>query len=541
MLTHLHIENLMLIELADVTFDENFVAITGESGSGKSSLMEALKLALGAKSSPDLIRRGQNEALVRATFDLSGLDPLSTRRLKPLFEHAGLQFDIQEPLIIQRRLYPHKPNKALIGLSPVTLQILASIGLELVEVVDAGSSYSLNNLETHLDCLDAFAGIEEMVLECESLWHQLQSIEPELTRLHQMKANSERQRELIHYQIEEIEQADLKDEEENLLYEEFKLLSNSEQTLELLSHIEADVNQPIFHKLGRHLTALKRLQTHWKNSTPLVDCLHACLVNIQEAQSLITTLSDEREHDPKRLETTQKRLDLIHLLKKKYGATLDQIKGFHQSCLDTLQELDQVEVKIQNLSNQQLHIKKNFELTCKQLSLKRHESCCELTQRVTAILHELNMPHAVFQVSINSKSASSRGCDYVEFFIQPNPGEPILSVRRSASGGEMARLFLALKTLRAHKRIPPTLIFDEIDASIGGQSAAKLALKFESLSHSRQVLCITHFPQVAERAKQHVVMEKAVEEGRTYAVARMINHKSERLNELQRMLGKKTH
>lgn len=538
MLTHLHIENLMLIEQASVSLEANFIAITGESGSGKSSLMEALKLALGTKTSSELLRRGQAQATVRASFDLSEIDMITHKRLQTLFEQSGLTYEPQEPLIIQRRLHATKPSKAFIGQAPVTLQTLLLIGQELVEIVDAGSSFALNNLEAHLDCLDAFAGLHELRQNCEQAWHDLKAANQELERLHQLVATSERQRPLLEYQIDEIEQANLHPNEEKELFEEFRRLSSAEDNSHLLSQIDAELSQPNFQKLGKFINQLARLQGSWPAIDHLIECLNACLINAQEAQIQLASLSLEMQQDPQRLDSLQKRLDLIQLLKKKYGASQELIQQFYDQSRLSLQEIDHAQEKIACMNQKRAELESAFNMLCQSLNQSRSLICPELCDQVNSLLHQLNMPHAKFSVQMAAKDSGPTGCDHVEFFIQPNPGEPTLSVRKSASAGEMARLFLALKTLKAHRRIPPTLIFDEIDASIGGQSAAKLASKLDSLSQSRQVICITHFPQVAEQAKQHLVIEKAVQEGRTHALVRHAKDKKQRQEEIQRMLGK---
>lgn len=527
----------MLIEQASVETSGKFLAITGESGSGKSSIMEALKLALGCKSSSDLIRRGQESGQVCATFDLSNLEPLTQKRLQPILEEQGIRWDPSEALVVQRQIFANKASKALVSGQSVPQNFLQKLGLELVEIVDAGASFTLEQLETHLECLDAFAGNEELKDSCQRLWNEKQNIQEELNLLRQQAGQKENLISLLEHQIEEIRLGIWKEEEEEQLLQESQRISRFDQTLELLTQLSQELANPVFQKLPRLLSSLDRACGYDSRLLTLSECLRGCLVQAQEAQNLIEPLVNDESLDPEMVKRLEKRLEEIHRLKKKYGNDPKSLEIHLQQAQEKLADIRNLEERQQALETQNELLEKQLLEVCQKLSHKRRESCPSLEEQVQRVLQDLNMPHASFSVEITPRGIGPSGTESIEFFLCPNPGEPKRSVRKFASGGEMARLFMALKTLKAHRRIPPTLIFDEIDSNIGGESAVKLAHKFKEMSQSRQVICITHFAQVAREADCHLVTEKRVENERTLAKIRHLKAPKERESELSRMMG----
>lgn len=537
MLIHALIENLMLIEKAQVGFESSFIAITGESGSGKSSLMQALKLALGAKSSSEMIRKNQSQGRVSITLDLSALDPLTRKRLEKIFDESAIPWPQENLLILQRILSPNKPSRAFVGDSPVTQTLLARLGGELVEVVDAGESLCLETLDAHLECLDAFAGAEELREELQTTWLQLQTDQIEKGRLQNLLDSRSARRELLEFQVQEIEESALQQGEEEALDQALRGLNNRKQLDSCLDSLFQELQSPTLTKIGRLQAQLERLTDGMPQSQNLHLCLQGALVQANEAHSLTMKLREDLHKEPHDAQSITARLDLLHLLKKKYGSSPQLINEHLIRAKNELSELDNAHAGLQTIQDNLQKLQERYNALCKQIHELRIHHGELLSSRVIEVIRDLNMPHADFFVTISINEPGPTGLDSVEFFLGPNPGQPALSVRKFASGGEMARLFLALKTLKAHKRIPPTLIFDEIDASIGGQSAARLGDKLQALSDTRQVICITHFSQVAKRANLHLVLEKQVANGQTCAKVQTLLSKSARACEINRMLG----
>jgi DNA repair protein RecN (Recombination protein N) len=537
MLTDLYIENLMLIEEAHMEMGGKFLVITGESGSGKSSLMEALKLALGAKSSSDLIRRGQEMGQVRASFDLSGLESLTQKRLEALFHEQGLSWDPTETLVIQRQIFTQKASKSLVACQAASQNFLQKLGLELVEIVDAGASFTLEHPETHLECLDAFAGNEELKENALELWQKKQEL---LQKLQEIQSNSNQKENLIsllEHQVEEIQKGLWKPDEEHALLHELERLSRFEQTLELLQQAHQEISSSSLQKISRLISSLDKASGYDERLIPIAECIRGALVQSQEAQDLIEPLLLEVEEDPERVKHLEARLEEIHKLKKKYGNDPELVLKHMLQAQEKLTQIQHLEAQQEKLETELEATQKQLLALSNELSQRRQTHSTQLEKQVEAVLKDLNMPHASFSIEVHGKTLGPTGSDHVEFFLCPNPGEPKRSVRKFASGGEMARLFMALKTLKAHKRIPPTLIFDEIDSNIGGESAVRLAHKFKEMSRSRQVICITHFAQVAKEAQLHLVTEKRVENDRTLAKIRHLTAPKEKELELKRMMG----
>lgn len=537
MLTDLYIENLMLIEQAHIEMGSKFLVITGESGSGKSSIMEALKLALGSKSSSDLIRRGLEAGQVRASFDLSHLEPITAKRLETLFKEQGLLWQPEETLIIQRQIFSNKASRALVAGQPAPQNFLQRLGLELVEIVDAGASFTLEQVETHLDCLDAFSGNEELKESFYELWQEKQGLLQELQKLNQDSSQKQSLVELLEHQVQEIQKGIWKSDEEQMLLQESNRLSRFEQTLELLNQTYQELSSAPLQKLTKVISSLEKASHYDERLSAISECIKGVLVQSQEAQDLIEPLLHEVEDDPEKVRQIEDRLEEIHRLKKKYGNDPDLVQKHLQEAERKLHFMKNIEERQDELKSLLESIDSKLSALANELSQKRHLNSKELQKQVETVLKDLNMPHASFSIEIHERPLSSTGKDSVEFFLCPNPGEPNRSVRKFASGGEMARLFMALKTLKAHKRIPPTLIFDEIDSNIGGESAVRLAHKFKEMSRSRQVICITHFAQVAKEADCHLVTEKRVENERTLAKIRHLKALKERELELKRMMG----
>lgn len=537
MLIDLYIENLMLIRKVQLNLTGPFTAITGESGSGKSSLMEALKIALGNKASSDLISHGMASGSVRASFDLTRLEPLTQKRLEHLFQEHSIPFSTDEPLIVTRTLFLSKPSKATLAGVAVAQSVLGLVGAELVEIIDAGASISLESTEAHLECLDGYGGLEELREEMRELFDSYGLLEKEKTNYLKLIEEQQLQQSILEFQIQEIEEACLKEDEESSLDEEISLFAGSEQQLQVLGELEKELESPGFIRLGKQLNQLERLFAKSQKAETLLENLQGTLVQAQECLLLARSLQNSIDSSPSLLEKLRARQDLLHQLKKKYGPTLVQVFSFLEKAKARLKSMQEAQLKVVTLEEKMDKVHLNMIEKADQLKAKRKVLAKDLCEKTTQVLHELNMAHAKFEVEVKDRALGSNGSDSVEFFLCPNPGEPILSVRKNASGGEMARVFLALKTLRAHKKLPPTLIFDEIDANIGGESATRLGKKLKKLSTSRQVICITHFAQVAQNAHQHLMMKKEIAEGKTQTSIFDLKSKNERQSELARMQG----
>jgi DNA repair protein RecN (Recombination protein N) len=546
MLTLLRIKNLALV--ADLTLElrPGYNAVTGETGAGKSILIGALNLVLGERADRSLIRGGSDSCSVEAVFDISGL----RAPLRRFLEGNGLEPCLENQLLLKRTFNANGTNRQFVNGSPTTLNVLATLGEGLVDIHGPHDHQSLLHTARQLAILDAFGGLDPLREQFSGLFQRRSALEADKASLIVDEKTYAQQLDLLRFQVNEITTARLQPEEATELEREHRLATNAAKLLELsqsalrqLSEDESSVGAQA-GALGRTLQELKRFD-------PEAGCLlslhEEAMSFLRDLQSDLSHYADKLDIDPARLQQLEERLNVVQSLKQKYGGTLDEVVAFGEQAQQKLRQLEGRDAELARI-NAELH--KNLEELKRvgaELSAQRRKIIPKLCQAVVKQLSDLGFTQSHFDVHINDESqitdqafrVTSAGLDKVEFQFAPNLGEPVRPLRAVASSGEIARVMLALKTVLAAQDEVPVLVFDEVDANIGGETANAVGKKMRQLGEHRQVLCITHLAPVAARASTHYVVTKQAKLLRTVTDIRLLDRR-ERVTELARMLGGQT-
>jgi DNA repair protein RecN (Recombination protein N) len=548
MLTTLRIKNLALV--ADLTLDlqPGYNVITGETGAGKSVLIGALSLVLGERADRALIRGGSDSCSVEAVFDVGRLKTPLTAFL----EENGLEPCEDHQLVLKRTFTAAGSNRQFVNGSPTTLNALATIGEWLVDIHGPHEHQSLLHPARQLAILDAFGSLDASREAFAQLVRRRAAIEAEKAALIVDEKTYAQQLDLLRFQVQEISAARLQPDEETRIEADYTRASNAARLIELgqgalnlLSENEASLLTQA-GAIGRTLQELQRL-----------DSGAAALATTQEqAVALLNDLQTELSHylgkidiDPARLQELEERLNLLHSLKRKYGANISEVIAFGEEARQKLESLERRDAELARLNGELRKIEAELWQAGQALSAKRQKVIPQLSKAVSKQLADLGFRQSRFDVSLSSieQSALARdvsrisasGLDTIEFQFAPNPGEPVRPLRAIASSGELARVMLGLKTVLAVEDQIPVLVFDEVDANVGGETANAVGEKMRQIARNRQVLCITHLPQVAAPASAHFVVSKQVKAGRTISEITMLE-KQDRVTELARMLGGQT-
>ena len=548
MLTTLRIKNLALVDELTLDLAPGYNVITGETGAGKSILIGALSLVLGERADRTLIRNGAENCSVEAVFDLSRLK----LELESFFEENGLEPNEQKQVVVKRTFTVAGVNRQFVNGSPTTLNILATLGEWLVDIHGPHEHQSLLHPARQLAILDAFGGLEAQRAAFGERVKRRAAIEVEKAVLVVDEKTYHQQLELLQFQITEIAAARLKPDEEEPIEQEHrrgsnaaKLLQLGHTAIELLSESEASLLTQAA-TIGRTLHELQRLDPR----------IASVVVLQQQATALLRELQSELSHylervdiDPVRLQQLEERLDLIQSLKRKYGSTLTEVLAFGEQATERLQSLKEREVQLARLDAEAEKLDAELRRTGQALSAKRRSLAPRLAKAVSQQLSDLGFKQSRFEATLRLRESSvvadelehfaQSGFDILEFQFAPNPGEPPKPLRAIASSGELARVMLALKTVLANEDQVPVLVFDEVDANIGGETAHVVGEKMQQIAQKRQVLCITHLPQVAAPAAAHYVVTKQVKDERTISQIDLVEGE-EQVTELARMLGGQT-
>ena len=548
MLKELNIKNIAIIDQLRVEFAPGLNVFTGETGAGKSIVVDALNLALGERASAELIRTGCQEAVVEAAFELNGR---SSAEMTALLAEQGIEMDPGEDLIVRRVLSASGKNKVYINGSLANLTTLAAVGANLADIHGQHEHQSLLSLEHQMEMLDSFGGHGALLDEVIAAYRQLIDIRKDLAALQEGERDRAQREDMLRYQKNEIEAAQLRPGEDEELANAQKVLANTEK----LAALSAMVDEMLYSSDDSALANLKKAINGLKDlagiDSSLAGALELCesgRAQIEEAAREITSYHTRVESDPQRLEQMGDRLDLIQKLKKKYGNTIEEIIDFGTQASAALERMEQSTEEIENLKSGIQEIKFGLTDKANQLTKKRRAAARELEKKVETELSHLGMKKTTFTVKITQEPGGDtfdglklgpRGADRVEFLISPNPGEEPKPLAKIASGGELSRIMLALKTILVEGDSIPTLVFDEVDAGIGGAVAEEVGKKLKRVAVKRQVFCITHLPQIASMAGSHYGVTKSVKKDRTSTEVRLLD-KQERVDEIARMLGGKT-
>ena len=536
MLTLLKINNLALIEEVVWEMGSGLIGITGETGSGKSMVIGALKLIVGQRADTELIRTGENTCTVEAIFDLKDCSDINI-----ILDESGLEPCSENQLVIRRVLDRKATNKQFINCSPVTLNTLKKVGKLLVDLHGPHDHHSLFSSERQLSLLDAYAGLTEITNQHSLVYKKFKSLQSEHNELISSERSNEQAIDLLKHQINEIDEADIKEEEEEELYKRYQMSRNSKSLLETSSKIISELHgeeHSAIDQLMQLTRSFKELEKFDSSATGYTEKFENALVEIQELQNQLETYAGSIEMEPSKIEEIECRVDLIETLKRKYGNSLREVLSFRKSAHEKLnktenrhEELKRLEKEIEEAQSEMLKISEK-------ITKKRISASPKLANLVTKELKDLGFKKSIFEISLEKKeNPTAMGAEGIEFLFAPNPGEPSKALRSIASSGEMSRVMLALKGTLASQDAIPVLVFDEIDANVGGAIAQSVGIKMASLGRSHQIISISHLPQVASLSKSHYVVRKEFTgEGRTRSGIMKVDGKK-RVAEIARMLG----
>ena len=536
MLTTLRIKNLALVTDLTLELQPGCNVITGETGAGKSIIIGALNLVLGERADHNLIRDGEVSCSVEAVFDVASL----RAPLKSFLEENGLEPCEHNQLLLRRTFTAAGSNRQFVNGSAAALNVLATIGNWLVDMHGPHDHQSLLNPAKQLLILDAFGQLEREREAFGKLVQLRAILKQEKSGLIVDEKAYAQQLDLLRFQVREITSAALQPGEETAVEEEFsranngaKLLQWSQAALDALSESENSLMTQA-GAVGRSLLELQRMDTGAAN---LAELHSQAVATMRDLQTELSRYAERISVDPARLAELEERLDLIHSLKRKYGATVEEINAFGQEAEKQLQSLESRDAELARINSELRALDAEIARSGQALTTRRKKVIPQLAKAASKQLEDLGFRQGRFDVAIQSATAlKSTGVDDVEFQFAPNPGEPARPLRAIASSGEMARVMLALKTVLAAEDEIPVLVFDEVDANVGGETANAVGEKMKQIAARRQVLCITHLPQVAAPASAHYVVTKQVKNGRTISEIELLG-KKERVTELARMLG----
>jgi DNA repair protein RecN (Recombination protein N) len=549
MLTELLIRNLAIIDEVQVPFQPGFNVLTGETGAGKSIIIHAINFLVGGKGDIDLIRTGAETMLVEAVFDLTNCP-----QVKTVLEEVGIETE-DDTLILSRELSRAGKSRCRINGRVATVAMLKQIGKSLIDIHGQHEHQSLLDPTNHLRFLDAFGGEGLMALKerYHILYRQLMQLERELTELQQSERERMQRLDLLRYQAEEIDRANLREGEEEELLQERQLLANAERISERINYAVRCLigENGALDPLGDAMRSLKEIADLDPNLQNWHDALSQAFDTIQEIGFELERYASRIEFDPERLEEVESRLDLLKRLKRKYGDSVSAILQYRQQIEQELQRLETSEERLEILQREREQLRRELAETAKALSEARQEIARQLERTVQNHLKALMMERARFKVAIDhipdpnglqlqegTFAFGRDGIDQVEFLISTNPGEPLKPLAKIASGGEISRTMLALKASLQRTHEIPVLVFDEIDVGIGGKTAEAVGEKLKEVSRYAQVLCVTHLPQIAALADWHLQVEKITEGKRTRVIVTPLEYE-ERVKELARMLSGK--
>jgi DNA repair protein RecN (Recombination protein N) len=539
MLRELTIRNVAVIEELTVTLVPGLNVLTGETGAGKSILIDALQLVLGARGSESLLRSGAEEAAVEAAFDAG---PGS--RAMELLEAEGIAVEPGEPIVLRRQLFRDGRTKAYAGGRLTSVATLRALGECLVDIHGQHPGQLLLDPRRHRELLDGYAGAAEEARAYRERYGAWQALRREREALLSAERERAQRQDLLEFQRREIEAARLTIGEEEALVAEDAILSNHERLFAAVEQAYVMLEESDEALLARLSAAAARVREASgidQRLREVLEALETGAVHLREAARGLRDYRARIEFDPERLEAIQTRLHEIGKLKRKYGATVGEVLE-HLTCVRAdLAALERSETRLGELEQMLTTAQQDLAGRAERLSAARRRAAPKLQEAILAEIHELGMAKATFEVAVRSAAAGEEalgphGVDEVEFLISPNPGEPLKPLHKIASGGELSRTMLAIRVILAAADQTPSLIFDEVDAGIGGNTAEIVGRKLTAVSRQRQVLCVTHLPQIACFADHHVVLSKRSLRDRTQTTAQILPT-AERARELARMLG----
>jgi DNA repair protein RecN (Recombination protein N) len=548
MLTELAVENFALVEKLRLPFGRGLNLLTGETGAGKSILLDALGMALGEKTGGDVVRHGTEKARVEAVFSVEESD----LRLQQAIQEAGVEVE-EGMLLLSREMGVNGRGSARINGRPVTLSMLKTVGDALVDIHGQHEHQSLLTVEHHAEILDAWCGAEIALLKeaVSSAFTRSSALRRELEELEKDARERVRTIDLLSFQREEMDKAKIKPDEEEALEAERLRLGSAEKLFEAANVAYVSLaggsgggrgkmamgnTTGAVDALATATTQMEQATRFDDTLTPIVEMLQSALIAAEEASREVRTYRDNIEFNPERLIEIEDRLDLLKTLKRKYGDTLEEVLRYREEIAERLETLENAESRIAELKEAVEVAKTELQKQCERLTKARKKAADPFAKAIQQELADLAMSATRFAVAIEPHEPTNTGADSIQFLISPNPGVPLKPLAKIASGGEISRVMLAMKSVLAKTLAVPTLIFDEIDTGIGGKTGAVIGEKLAKLAQDTQVLCITHLPTIAARGDHHYYIEKQTKKDSTTITVVPLLEEA-RVREIARMLG----
>ena len=518
MLEHLHIRNVALIKESEISFGDGLNILTGETGAGKSMIIDSLQFALGGRAGKDFLRHGEKQAAVEALFSVQ------SQALTEKLAENGIVPEEDGTLLITRTLSEAGKSVCRINGSTVTVGMLKEIAEDMIDIYGQHEHQSLLNPVKHIRLLDRFcgAGFGEAMEEYKNSRQRLKDLEKQLAILIGDESQREQRMDMLLFQKEEIEAAELQEGEEDALLEQKKRLSSMERLIRLTGEsvtllYDGDDRAPsACDQLGDALAKLQEAAEYDAALSPLADALADGYAAVEDCARELKREAGKQEADPEELERIEERLQLFYKLKRKYGGSIEAVLEFYEKAVQELEFLSNSSEKAAELSAKKAAEEKRLSALAETLTARRRATAEQVEEQIETALHDMEMKHARFHIQIEEKADwGADGKDKVEFLISANAGEPLKPLAKIASGGEMSRVMLALKTVLVDADEIGTFIFDEIDTGVSGRTARRVGEKMRFLGGKRQLLCITHLPQIAAMADNHFLIEKESDAGET--------------------------
>ncbi len=536
MLQTLNVKNLAIVENIEIEFEQGLNVITGETGAGKSIIAGALNLILGDRADKNMIRAGEDKCSVNTSFQFE-----DTSVIDAVLDNLGIDACEDGQLLIRRIISTSGSGKNMINNCPVTLQALKQAGTVLVDMHGPHDHQSLLSKDFQLDLLDAFGHTQDTGSKYEAIYKEVLDLRNKLHDLDGDDQEVAQQIDLLAYQVNEIENAELSEDEEEELKKNHTIAANTQQILELSNGINSaltESDEAAFNNIAAAQNMLRELSGILDDAEEWETEAESINIQIQELTKNVSDYAYTLDADQNNLQELDDRMTLIHSLKRKYGETIPDILEFHSKAKDRLDDLNSRGERIAEINTSLERTTKKIVKTGAKLSKDRSDAAIDLGEAITKELHHLGFEHGSFTVNLESTEPGPKGMDDIEFGFAPNVGEPSRPLRAIASSGEISRVMLATKAVLAKHDKIPILVFDEIDSNVGGEMGNAIGKKLAVVASNHQVLCITHLPQVAVHGTNHLVVSKAIQDNRTRTQIKKVT-KDDRAEEVARMLGGK--
>jgi len=533
MLSQLFIKNIAVIESASIDFENGFNVFTGETGAGKSILIDSINAVLGGRTSRDLVRNGEGKAIVSAVFtDIS-------KDAEAVLEELG--YDIEDELLISREISAEGKSICKVNMRPATAGVLKQLSSVLIDVHGQHDSAVLQNPELHIGYIDSFGNTGNEISEYRESYKKLRSVEREIKKIINDDSDKTARIDMLKFQIGEIEAAAIEEGEEDELLALSKRIKSAENIMELISETIGALdgngeNEGALEGLSTAIENCARLAEFFPQYEGLSEKFKEMYYEFEEFANDVKDNADELDFDPALQNRTERRRDQIFRLKRKYGGSVEEMFRYYQKAVSELENIEFSEERLEKLRKEQKQLFAETAELAEVLSKKRRKAAEAFETAVAGELSYLNMPNVRFKVNFEETEFTDSGKDNLEFYIATNAGEPLKPLTKIASGGELSRIMLSIKNVLADNDNVDTLVFDEVDTGISGSAAQKVGQKLKQVSGGRQIICVTHLAQVAAFADNHLLISKSTEGGKTFTSVESLGKKG-RINELARIMG----